>query len=440
MSFVAPVTAEETPSSKGGGLSAAHRAIVIPVAACLIALSFSMVFFHTKTGAVRNTNVGSRYATVEALVNWHTYEIDKTRYVNTIDKVKIGDHFYSSKSPLLPTVTAGVYWVWRAVTGDDIRTEEHNVVLLCNTVMVGLPHLLLLIFFLRFLLLFLRRPEAILVGVAGMSFAYIGMGYAIELNNHTPAAAAAFVAFYYAYRIRNDIDVKTRHWLFAGFSAGLLPGLDLPSLFIATTIGIYLLTYDPKKTLTLFVGAAVPPLLAHFIVTYIATDSIFPIYLRKELYQYEGSYWVKPRGIDALDEPKYIYGFHMILGHHGLFTITPPFVFSAIALYRMIRERQRGFLEAVALGGVSLFLVVFYMFTTNNYGGSCVGFRWLIVVNPFLWIFFAKWIDMVEMRKWMWALVVLSLMGAQFHVHDAIRSPWHDGKMHVFMKRIGMSR
>ena len=33
--------------------------------------------------------------------------------------------------------------------------------------------------------------------------------------------------------------------------------------------------------------------------------------------------------MDALDEPKPVYLFHMILGHHGVFSLTPIFLFSA---------------------------------------------------------------------------------------------------------------
>ena len=414
--------------------SAHERAWLVPVAACLIAITASFLFWHTKTGAVRNTNVGSRYATVEALVNWGTYDIDKTRYVNTIDKVKLNGHFLSSKPPLLPTTTAGAYWLFRQVTGDDIRTQEYNVVLFCNFVMVGLPHLLLLVFFFRFLSMTLKKPEAIIIALAGMCFCYLGLGYAIELNNHSVAAAVAFISFYYAYRIRHSKDARTKHWILAGLLAGCLPGLDVPSTFISGCIGLYLLTFDKKKTLTLFLPAMIPGIAAHFIMTYIASGSVVPVYLRKEAYDYPGSYWRKPRGIDALDEPKIYYGFNVLFGHHGVFSITPPFIFAAIAVVDCLRKKER-YLETLMVSAIFLVLVTFYIFYTNNYGGSCVGMRWLIVMMPFLWLYFGIFLERYTLSKWVWALVFVSFGIAQYHVDDAIRSPWHDGRLHQVFKR-----
>jgi len=410
-----------------------HRWLT-PVALCLIASSAAFLFWHTKTGAVRNTNVGSRYATVEALVNWGTYNIDKTRYVNTIDKVKLNGHFLSSKPPLLPTSTAGAYWLYRQATGKDIRTQEKSVVFFCNLTMVGFPHILLLVFFFRFLTMIIKKPEAIVAAMAGICFCYLGMGYAIELNNHSVVAAVAFIAFYYSYRIRNDVDVKTRHWIIAGLLAGCLPGLDVPSTFISGCLGLYLLTHDRKKTLTLFLPAMIPGIAAHFIMTYIASGSVIPVYLRKEAYDYPGSYWRKPRGIDALDEPKLYYGFNVLFGHHGVFSITPPFVFSAIAIVHCIKKRIH-YYETLLVSAVFLVLVTFYIFYTNNYGGSCVGMRWLIVMMPLLWIYFGVFLDRFETPKWIWALVFVAFGVSIYHVDDAIRSPWHDGRLHQLFKR-----
>ena len=143
----APVTAS-APASVSAPFSLTDRVgFRAPwLAAILIAVCGMMVFWHTKTGAIRNTNVGSRYATVQSLVDFGTYAIDDTQYVRTIDKVKIGDQFYSSKPPLLPTMGAGLYAAYKKLTGRNIVKHEHDVVLLCNLVLVLLPHLLMLFF------------------------------------------------------------------------------------------------------------------------------------------------------------------------------------------------------------------------------------------------------------------------------------------------------
>lgn len=402
--------------------------------ACIIAISCAMVFWHTKGGAVRNTNVGSRYATVEALVNHGTYAIDDTQYNRTIDKVMVDGHYLSSKPPLLPTTTAGAYWVYRRITGKDIRQDERSVVTFLNLLMIGGPHLLLLIYFLRFLLLFLRRPEAIFIGVLGAAFASLEVGYAIELNNHTVAASVAFISFYYAYRIRNNIAPKPWYWLVSGGLAGLLPGLDVPSTFITLSIGVYLFTFDRQKALTRYLPMLIPGIFTHFLLTYLSSGSIIPVYLREEAYDYPGSYWRKPRGIDALDEPKPVYAFHVLFGHHGLFSMTPPFVFAVIALYKTIKGKWERRPEAILVAAIALVLTTFYIFYTKNYGGGCVGMRWLIVAMPLLMVFFAVYVETCPPTPWRWVLIVAALGIAHYHVEDAIRSPWHNSNWHQFVE------
>ena len=51
-------------------------------------------------------------------------------------------------------------------------------------------------------------------------------------------------------------------------------------------------------------------------------------------YLYEGSIWKTPLDLDAFNEhpePYATYLFHMTLGHHGVFSLTPIFLFSAWA-------------------------------------------------------------------------------------------------------------
>lgn len=405
------------------------------LAAILIAVCGMMVFWHTKTGAIRNTNVGSRYATVQSLVDFGTYAIDETQYIRTIDKVKIGDNFYSSKPPLLPTMGAGLYAVYKKVTGRNIVKHEHDIVLLCNLVLVLVPHLIMLLFLFRVTRLMTKSDLGPLVALGGAAFAFYGTGYAIELNNHVPAAMLAMVSFYYAYRIRNEIDAKPLHWLIAGACAGLLPPIDLPSLFISTGIGLYLLTYDWKRTLTWFMAGAAPGLIAHFVLTYIQGGSFLPIYLRKELYQYPGSYWNKPRGIDALDEPKWFYGLQALIGHHGIFSVTPLSIFGAIAIFQAIRNKSAFYKEAILVSGIVAIMFFFYVVNTNNYGGSCVGMRWFISFMPLLLVFLAIWVDTHPIRPLVGSALLVAFLVGQYHMHDAIRSPWHDGVWHRYLNR-----
>lgn len=51
----------------------------------------------------------SRLATVESLVERHTYTLDESSFANTRDKIFNHGHFYSHQPPLLATVEAPIY-------------------------------------------------------------------------------------------------------------------------------------------------------------------------------------------------------------------------------------------------------------------------------------------------------------------------------------------
>lgn len=412
------------------------------IAALLIGcLSAGVVFFYTKTWSARFTNPGSRYAVVEALVHRRTFQIDRSRYRGdfAIDRVKIDGHYYSTKPPVLPVATAAVYWVYHNLTGKDIRQHERNVVRFCNLVMAGIPHVLLLLFMYRLGTMLLIRDEAIVAVLAATGFSFLGVAYATELNNHSLAATVVVIAFYYACRIRRELQARPRHWIIAGFCCGLLPTLDFPAVVISFGIGCYLFTHDWKKTLRLFLLAAVIPCEIHLLLTHAATGSVVPIAFRPELYEYPGSYWNAPKPYDALREDKHVYAFHVLLGHHGIFAMNPGYILGLCGIVLAIKRRTNLLPEAVLVAVTGVTLIALYIKKTFNYGGLCVGFRWLIVYMPMLILFLGAWIDQCLERRarrpLMWGLVVTALLIGQFHVLDALDNPWKQSRWQTVVER-----
>jgi hypothetical protein len=55
-------------------------------------------------------NAASRIATVQSLVESHSFAIDNTPFIGTGDKVIIGGRFYSDKPPISSVLGAAVYW------------------------------------------------------------------------------------------------------------------------------------------------------------------------------------------------------------------------------------------------------------------------------------------------------------------------------------------
>ena len=388
----------------------------------MMGISMVMVVWALQDSSLDNANTGSRYATIESLVDYGTYSIDDSRYVRTIDKYKANGHYISSKPPTLPTIGAGVYWVYQQLTGKQIARSEGTVVRLVSFCTGGLCHVLFLIYFYRLCVLLLKRDLSILVAMAGACFAYLGVAYATHINNHSTAAALAVCGLYYACAIRMG-TAKPWHWPLAGFVLGVLPAIDLSGLGISALIGLYLLAHDWKKTLLWFAPALLPGLVTHLALTYSISGSFKPFYLNSELKDFKGFHFKNAGGIDGLREPKHIYAFNVLIGHHGVFSMTPLFLFGLWELGSCLRHR-RYWRESLLSAAVLVAFFGFYIFRTRNYGGWCVGMRWLVPVMPLLLLYFGLWLDRVRLTRAWWALVLPAFLVSCFNVQDGLTSPF----------------
>jgi hypothetical protein len=381
-------------------------------------------------------NPSSRLATVDSLVHRHSFSIDESRYIYTPDKVKVGNHFISSKMPLWSVAAAGGYGILHAITGWTFDTHEKSV-LMFMTILTGLiPQLLLLLYFYRMLLVWTTRESARIFGFACMAFSWIGLGYATGINNHTPAATAVFIAFFYAWHIRHHRQHSRWTWLLAGLLTGLAPTLELWSVLFSAAFFLYVVQRDMKKAILVFIPAACLCPLINALFTWISTGSVLPVYLQKELYFYEGSYWLRMTGIDALREPKIIYFFHMLLGHHGYFSMTPVLILGAWELIRSLHRRHPRFAEAMVIGIPTLLCMLALGIRTRNYGGICFGFRWLILTMPLMLLFVAAWLERIQSCWWRVVFLILFVIGC-LHTGDALRGTWRFSMWHQYFEQAG---
>lgn len=377
-------------------------------------------------------NPASRLATIESLVHSGTFIIDGSRFSDTPDKVVIDGHSYSSKPPMLSVIVSGAYFIFSRLTGVTFSNSEQTAIGFINLFAGVLPYLLLVYFFYRFLILLYDSSRTVILGLLVFTFNFIGLGYATDLNNHTPAAACLFISFYLAYMLHHGIRTSTGFWLLSGFLAGLASTFEFWFGFFAIGFFVYLASGNLRNTIRLFLPAAAVPVLIHFGLTWIATGSLLPVYLRPELYQFGGGYWTNPVGIDALHEPKHIYFFHIILGHHGFLSMTPVFFLAVFSICNAIRKKTSRFAEALTVGLPLLVIVLFLGIRTRNYGGVCAGLRWMIAAMPLLFLFLAEWIDRHRFRKALVLLLILALIGLSVLVDVpwSRAGPWHHSGWH----------
>jgi hypothetical protein len=388
---------------------------------------------------VMGANDASRWSTVWSLVERGTYVIDGTPW-DTIDKVRRDGHDYSSKIALLPTMLAGEYWLIRAVTGWRIQERTNEV---CRLLLFTVNVVPLVLYIGLIGQLIGRHVQSVWWRIYWLLAAAIGTyvtGYSTTLNDHTVGAWSALFAAYSAIRILYEGDRRPRHFLLAGFFTAFLACDQLPAVFFAVALFGWMLAREPKRTLLYFVPAAAVPVIGFLLTTYISTGGFVPYYLLKKtiLYQYEGSYWRHPMGTDALAEPKVQYVFQYLLGHHGFFSLSPVFILSVVSFVLALRDRAtplRGFV--VFALGVSVATMALNTVTTNNYGGGCQGFRYLIWPVPLWVIVGALKADAYGARPWVKVVVVIFLLISAVSMRGALGNPWGESWLSNWWKDLG---
>ena len=419
----------------------------------------------------------SRYCTVWSLLERGTYAIDDCPWQkDTQDKVQkpapisketpAPEHFYSSKPPLLATLMAGVLYPARTLSGvplDGIFEQkriERNVqkalpdkpgqfeyvketpppviwqayVLYFKPVIILFnvaPYLLFLIFYARLLDRY-ADDWAYAFSVVSGSFGTLLLAFNSTLNNHSIAAYSAFFATYALIRIEEEGGAKSWRFAVAGFFAAFCACNEIPAGLFSLAVGLILLVRYPRPTLLIFVPAALVPLSAFFGTQYLAFGQFRPVYeeFGTKAYTYEGSYWNTPLEYDYFNkapESKALYLFHMTFGHHGVFSLTPIFLFSIHGCARNLIGRGRPLRAVSALVlGLTVAMLAFYTWNpkARNYGGSTQGLRWLFWMIPLWLVVLPTGLEAGKGRRGArWAM--LGALGlSMVTVGYAIRSPW----------------
>ncbi len=399
----------------------------------VIFLALLWVIFATTPDPSGDT-INSRLATVYSLSVHGTWTIGGPDFAKlnpfeagTVDKVRVGERTLSSKPPVLPLLMYAEYQILRPIIRWDIQDEEDHT-LIARTMtytFAGGGYLLCIVFTWKLLMVLVLSPGVRSFIMIALAFGTQLTGYATQFNNHVPATGLAMCALFYAVGItQGDLSPKPWRIILFGFTGALAAVIDIPVAIFMVLAGVNLLFHDYRQTLIWIFPGILPVLFLHTGILWWTTGSLLPIQMHREFYLYENAYWRIPQGIDALNEPKLLYLFHMTFGRSGIFLLFPILLIGPMAFFRALWPKPFSGRALILGGGVGVIgLTVYYVLGTNNYGGEAFGLRWLIVAMPVLLVMGALAMEQLHRPALAYVLLPLLLISG-YSAYESWQHPW----------------
>lgn len=429
-------------------------------------------------------NDRSRWLTVRALVEGGTYEIDDFFQEPNWDSIDIVRHknaagelrFYSSKPPLMATLVAGEYWVLHKLTGWTLGDHPFELGRFMLLTLNVIPFALACWFAALVIDNWGTTDWGRIAAVAALCFATLLTPFVVALNNHLWGAAAAVFTVYNANRFFRG---EGNWWnaAGAGFWAAFTVTCELPAACFLAVLGIWMLWRDRRLALLAFTPGALVAAAAFFGTNYLAHGTFRPPYSYgagdvkpvaaadaaqsgatnspaatdtsttpngENWYDYEyvrkydgkevSSYWRKPNNPIDVGEPDIgWYAFHVLIGHHGIWSLSPILLLSLPGFWLLLRDpRLEQRCWSVLILTVSVICLAFYVFWLDarqrNYGGMCCAFRQLLWLHPLWLLVSAPAFDWLSRNRWtrllVGALFIVSLISASYPTWNPWTHPW----------------
>jgi hypothetical protein len=364
-----------------GQLSPRQRLVYLLVALALV----------TTHAAPGSWNAASRIATVQSLVESHTFVIDNSVFIGTGDKVFIGGHFYSDKPPIPSVLGAAVYWpLYHA--GFGLHLGSSLPYYLVTLLTVRLFWLLGTLAFFSSLAYTDLDVEKRLLATVALGLGSLYFSWSSTYNSHALAASFLGIGFYFLLRARFEATVSLNLGL-AAFFLSLAGTADVPTGIFYILFLLYVL-HDPRLRagIIFYLLPLLTTLLPALAITYSIHHSIVPVQIVASYFQYPGSPWV---GTDQLsgvhsNSAQFAlgYAFSALVGPKGFLLYDPIIAIALWGLVRVIREKGHFFYEGIAVAAGSAAVVLYYLFATNNYGGWSYSIRWFVPLLPLLFFFY----------------------------------------------------
>ena len=394
-------------------------------------------------------NDGSRLATTEALVDYGTFAIDNSVFVDpslanpeggypyaslmaegTLDKIRIDGQFYSDKSPVPAVGMAAIYFVIQRITGVVAREQAaaFNYWMTVLTSGVSLALAVGAVFLLSVRLL-KSWGRAVLV-VASFTGATTALVYSRAVNIHVVllACTAAVTLLWWRIAVRRGAADSELMALGVLTGAAYTADFGIGPHLLGASLGVVLLTMRRLRPAVAVCVGALPLVGLHHLLTYVIGGTLAPVSTVADYFAYPGSAFSAADltgtwNHQTLGQAGW-YGAELLFGGRGFLVHNPPLLLvipAAIVLWRT----RHSLPEAPAVCAAYAFLGstwATYTALSTNLAGICVSIRWFVP-----WLAPAYLVILVLLRRcpgaWV-PFILLSVMGAITTARVWDGGPW----------------
>jgi hypothetical protein len=382
---------------------------------------------------VGSWNDAARLATVESLVDRHTWRIDESvLFSRTMDRAYIDGHFYSHRSPLPSLALAAIYQFTQLVMGLNAAKSPGVFCYTLTLLSSGVAYVVAVMSFDR--LAVRTGLSAPLRWPLTWSFAFgtIALTYSRAVNDHVFLLAVFALLnlslWNRAQRAWNDVAI--RHLIAIGTLTGVGYSIDLG---VGPVLAACVLTYVGAASrrishLSIVALTAFPWIALHYALTWMIGRTFRPL---GAVAEYMTTWPGSPFTVDNLTGLGWahgsvagfgVYAIGLLVGPKG-FLLHNPVLFFLPASFGIVRraaspERALAWYSIAVMAGTWLI----YAITSNNYAGETASVRWFVpLLAPSYYLLTLALKHRPEMRN---EVVLVSLWSIVLGVLLWRRGPW----------------
>jgi hypothetical protein len=356
-----------------------------------------------------SSNDGSRLATVECLVDYHTLQIDRSIFVDpppptsparqlpyplgeeyehlstlgTADKIFVKGHFYSEKPPVAAFYMAGVYEVLQTLTGLKARENARSFCWWMALTSSGLAYVVAVWGAWR-LTQALRLRPALAVGLtASFALSSVALPYACQVNGHIPLLAVAML-------LLASLSATDGAWpgigklLWWGTLCGLGYTFETPTggLLGLATVALCFWRSRRFRDVVLIGLAALPWAILHHVICWSFAGTWKPVNTVVEYFDYPGSEFSRENLTGFWNHRNLgefiVYAGGLLFGNRGFLQSNPPLFLAPVAAFVLLRRRVRETPEVILFCFWAVAVWLLYAALSMNYAGTCCTIRWFV--------------------------------------------------------------